>query len=120
MSGRRLLAVLVAAALTAGASLAVYRVFLVPIQAVEIELAAGVDAQVVAKQIAGPTAVAYQIPWCGGAGPGPELAQRSARTYYINIDRGGETQAFRRAQHTSGVRQAWLVPIPGACPNYLV
>jgi hypothetical protein len=111
---------LVAAALTASASLAVYRLFLAPTQAIEIELLAGVDPGVVARQIAGPTAVSYQIPWCGGAGPGPELAQRFARTYYINIDGGGETESFRRAQHTSGVRQAWLVSIPGDCPHNLV
>lgn len=120
MSRRRLVAALVAIALTAGASLAVYRIFLVPTQAVEIELAAGVDPQGVAKQIAGSAAVAYQVPWCGGAGPGPEIARRYARTYYININRGGEAEAFRRAQQIAGVRQAWLVSIPGPCPNKLV
>jgi len=114
-----LAAIVLAAALTAGASLAIYRVFLAPTQAVEIELAAGVDAQVVAKNIAGSAAVAYQVHWSGGAGPGPELARRFARTFYVDIKRGGEAEAFRRAQQILGVRQAWLVPIPGSCPNNL-
>ncbi len=48
----RLAAILLAAGLTAGTSLAIYRVFLAPTQAVEIELDAGVEAQVVAQQIA--------------------------------------------------------------------
>jgi hypothetical protein len=120
VSKRRLVAILVAAALTTGASLAIYRVFLMPTQAVEVELVAGVDPQVVAKQIAGSAAVAYNVPWCGGAGPSPEMAQRFARTYYININRGGEADALRRAQQIAGVRQAWLVTIPGPCPNNLV
>lgn len=122
MNGRRLgrlAAILLAVALTVAASLAIYRVFLAPTQAVEIELDAGVDAQTVAHQIAGSAAVAYQIPWCGGAGPGPDLAKRFARTYYVNIKRGGEAEAFRRAQQIPSVQRAWLVPIPGTCPNYL-
>lgn len=110
MTKRRLLASLAAAVLVVGAGLATFGVFLAPTQAVEVELVAGVDAQFLAKQIGGSTAVAYQIPWCGGAGPGPEMAKAWERTYYVNINRGGEAEAFRRAQQIAGVRQAWLVP----------
>ncbi len=123
MSKRRLvlpITILLAAGLAVGAGQVIYRVFLAPTQAVVVYLNAGVNPQAVAKEIAGSDAIAYQVQWCGGAGPGPDMEKRLARTYYVNIKRGGEAAALDRARQTPGVRQAWLDAIPGPCPKNLV
>jgi hypothetical protein len=113
-------AVLVCAGLAIAAGFGAYRAFLAPNQAVEVSLDAGADAQAVARHIVGSDGSAYQVGWCGGAGPGPDLQKRLALTYYININRGHETEALRQAQQISGVLNAWLTPIPSrSCPNDL-
>jgi hypothetical protein len=113
-------AVLVGAALAIAAGFGAYRAFLAPNQAVEVYLDAGSDPQAVGRQIDGSDGSAYQIGWCGGAGPGPEMQKSLALTYYIKITRGRETEALRQAQQIPGVRHAWLAPIPSRfCPNDL-
>lgn len=113
-------AVLVGAALAIAAGFAVYRAFLAPNQAVEVYLDAGSDPQAVARQIVAGDGSAYQVGWCGGAGPGPDMQKSLALTYYININRGHETDALRQAQQIPGVRHAWLAPIPSrSCRNDL-
>jgi hypothetical protein len=112
--------VLIGAGLIIAAGFGVNRAFLAPNQSVEVYLDAGVDAQAVARQIVGSDGSAYQVGWCGGAGPGPDLQKRLALTYYININRGRETEALRQAQQIQGVRNAWLVSIPAqSCRNDL-
>ena len=109
--------VLATVVLATGAGFGTYRIFLVPTQAVWVVLEPGTDPQVVAQHIEGPDGVAYHVFWCGGAGPGPELVRRAERTYLINIKRGHEAEALGRAEHTAGVQQAGLEPIPGPCRN---
>jgi hypothetical protein len=75
---------------------------------------------VVAKQIAGSGAVAYTVPFCGGAfpvAPSRDKQQPRGQTYLINIKPGGEAEAFARAQQIPGVRQAWPYMIPKPCPK---
>jgi hypothetical protein len=113
-------AVLVGAGLAIGAGFGTYRAFMAPNQAVEVYLDAGADPQAVARQIVGSDGSAYQVGWCSGAGPGPDLQKRLALTYYININRGHETEALRQAQQIPGVRNAGLTPIPSrSCRNDL-
>jgi hypothetical protein len=113
-------AVLVGAGLAIAAGFGTYRAFLAPNQVVGVYLDAGADPQAVASQIVGSDGSAYQLGWCSGAGPGPDLQKSLALTYYININRGRETEALRKAQQTPGVRNAWLAPIPSrSCPNDL-
>lgn len=112
--------VLIGAGLIIAAGFVAYRAFLAPNQSVEVYLDAGADAQAVARQIVGSDGSAYQVGWCGGAGPGPDLQKRLALTYYININRGRETEALRQAQQIQGVRNAWLATIPAqSCRNDL-
>jgi hypothetical protein len=113
-------AVLVGAVLAIAAGFAAYRAFLAPNQAIEVYLDAGTDPQAVARQIVAGDRSAYQVGWCGGAGPGPAMQKSMALTYYININRGREAAALRQAQQITGVRQAWLAPIPSrSCRNDL-
>jgi hypothetical protein len=113
-------AVLVGAGLAIAAGFGAYRAFLAPNQAVEVYLDAGSDAQAVGRQIVGGDGSAYQVGWCGGAGPGPDMQKRLALTYYININRGREAEALRQAQQIPGVRHAWLGPMPSRfCPKDL-
>jgi hypothetical protein len=107
-------AVLVGAGLAIAAGFGAYRAFLAPNQAVEVSLDAGADPQAVARQIVGSDGSAYQVGWCSGAGPAPDLQKRLALTYYININRGRETESLRQAQQIPGVQNAWLDPIPSA------
>jgi hypothetical protein len=113
-------AVLVGAGLAIAAGFGEYRAILAPNQAVEVYLDAGSDAQAVGRQITGGDGSAYQVGWCGGAGPGPDMQKRLALTYYININRGREAEALRQAQQIPGVRHAWLGPMPSRfCPKDL-
>lgn len=113
-------AVLLGAGLAIAAGFAAYRAFLAPNQAVEVYLDRGSDPQAVARQIVAGDGSAYQVGWCSGAGPGPDMQKSLALTYYININRGHETEALRQAQQIPGVRDAWLAPIPSrSCRNDL-
>ena len=113
-------AVLVGTGLAIAAGFGAYRAFLAPNRALEVYLDSGADPQAVATQIVGSDGSAYQVGWCAGAGPGPDLQKRLALTYYININRGREIEALRQAQQIPGVRYAGLVPIPSrSCPNDL-
>jgi hypothetical protein len=115
--GGLIAALVAAAALLVGGGQLVSRWVLAPTEAVAFKLEAGLDPQAVANQIAGNDAVAYNASYCGGAAPSRQMLEAIRHTFYVDVSRGTEADALRRARLIVGVRDASLEPIPGPCSN---